>query len=274
MSEKREMEGALVHIGVVVTRPTRQAGTLERRLKAEGARVIRFPVLDIVPPESEIRLRETLARISGFSVVIFVSANAVEFGVPYLASIGGLPSGVTVAAVGKATSAALRKFGLRVDLLPSSRYDSEGLLALPALQPEAIGHKHVLIFRGEGGREHLAETLRARGATVEYAQVYRRVRPSTPAARLLDPLARGEANVIIVTSGEGLRNLVEMAGDDGLDLLLRTPLVVVSERLADLARNTGFRIKPIVAPRASDEDLVATLVQWRTQRARVVRGLP
>ncbi len=275
MADVRDQEsGPLANTGVVVTRPVHQAAALVGLLEAAGARVFRFPLIAIVPPRDEVRVDSVLARLREFDLAVFVSANAVDWGQRYLEAAGGLPADLSLAAVGRGTARALEAQGLRVELVPVERYDSEGLLALPALQAGAIGGKRVLIFRGEGGRELLAETLHSRGAEVEYAEVYRRVRPAVDAGRLLEPMARGEVDVIMVTSGEALRNLLEMVGEAARQWLYHTPLLVVSERLADLAQSMGFRIAPIVAARAGDEDLVAALIQWRSARAQVVRGIP
>ncbi len=275
MAETRDQDsGPLANTGVVVTRPVHQAAALAGLLEAAGARVFRFPLIAIVPPRDEARVDAVLARLPEFEMAVFMSANAVGWGQRYLEAADGLPAGLILAAVGRGTGRALEAQGLAVDLVPVQRYDSEGLLALPALQAEAISGKRVLIFRGEGGRELLAETLHERGAEVEYAEVYRRVRPAVDPGRLLEPMARGEVDVIMVTSGEGLRNLLDMVGEAARQWLYHTPLLVVSERLADLAQSMGFRIAPIVAARAGDEDLVAALIQWRLARAQVVRGIP
>ena len=97
------------------------------------------------------------------------------------------PRRLQVATVGGASVRALERFGITGVVAPQGRYDSESLLDLPALA--AVNGRRVVIFRGEGGRELLGETLRARGAVVEYAECYRRVRPEldrgAPAAGLV-----------------------------------------------------------------------------------------
>jgi len=266
--------GVLARIGVVVTRPEHQSDGLVRLLEAEGARVIRFPVLAIAPPRDEGPARVLARRLAEFDIAVFISTNAVERGMALIRSVGGLPPGLRLAAVGMASARALSRLGLSADLFPRGRFDSEALLALDGLQAEAISGCRILIFRGEGGREQLAATLRARGASVEYAEVYRRVRPAAPAEDLLAPLSRGEVDVIIVTSGEGLRNLLEMVGEAGRPWLYHTPLLVVSERIADLARALGWRTAPVVAARADDTALVEALVRRQSRHSLGTRGIP
>jgi uroporphyrinogen-III synthase len=274
VSERRETSAPLARTGVVVTRPVHQAEALVRSLEAAGARVYRFPVLDIVPPEDEGPARRLMQDLGAVHLAIFISANAVERGLPLIEAAGGLPAGLRTGAVGKATAAALEVGGIPVDLVPSGRFDSEALLAMDALQGPAIAGRRVLIVRGEGGRELLGETLRQRGAQVDYAEVYRRARPDTAPQPLLEPLGRGEVDVVVVTSGDGLRNLYEMAGETGRPWLLHTPLLVVSERVAALARSMGWRAALLVAPEAGDPAILETLTRWRAQRARPSRGIP
>jgi uroporphyrinogen-III synthase len=274
MGEGRETSAPLERTGVVVTRPARQAEALVRSLEAAGARVYRFPVLDIVPPDDAGVARGLFQDLRAFHLAIFISANAVERGLALMNMAGGLPGGLRIGAVGRATAAALGARGIRVDLVPGARCDSEALLAMDALQGPAIAGRRVLIVRGEGGRELLGETLRQRGARVDYAEVYRRARPEVAPESLLDPLSRGEVDIIVVTSGEGLRNLYEMVGEAGSPWLFHIPLLVVSERVAGLARTMGWRTAPRVAPGAGDEAILEALIRWRAQLARPCRGMP
>ena len=121
----------------------------------------------------------------------------------------------------------------------------------------AMAGRRVLIVRGEGGRALLGEVLAARGARVQFAEVYRRVRPAVDARALVADWPT-RVGLAIATSDEVLQNLVEMLGADGHDLLLATPLVVISERTAATARGLGFR-RVRVAERAEDQAIVAAL---------------
>lgn len=131
---------------------------------------------------------------------------------------------------------------------------------MPALQQ--VDGLRVVIFRGQGGREQLAETLRARGAQVGYAEVYRRVRPDNDPEWLLDPLRQGEIDIISVTSSEALDNLIEFGAPE-LETLQRTPLVVFHQRIADAARRHGFHGPLRVCDQPGDDGLLETLRRWR-----------
>ncbi|TVP76126.1 MAG: uroporphyrinogen-III synthase [Thioalkalivibrio sp.] len=207
-------------------------------LAAAGAKVTRFPVIEIQGPNDPGRLGAVLDALSDFDIAVFVSANAVQRVVPAALARGPWPARLRVAAIGARTALELQDHGRAADIVPESRFDSEALLQEPALQ-DLAGHK-VVIFRGDGGREHLAETLRDRGAEVTYVEAYRRAIPDLDPEPLESPLKAGAVDAITVTSGESLRNLVAMVSPQGRNALLRTPLVIGATRVAELARELGF----------------------------------
>ena len=253
-----ELRGA----GVLVTRPDHQAEPLCALIEAAGGCAIRFPVLAIAAPRDSAPALALIARLAQYKLAIFISANAVEHGLDLIETqLGAVPPQLRIAAVGAATARALReRLGREPDWVPPERYDSEALLALPQLQ--AIAGWRIAIFRGADGRELLADTLRGRGAAVEYAEVYRRVAPAADGAALAARLARGEVDIVTVTSSEGLRNLLELAGDESGMRLRRLPLGTVSGRTAAPAHTFGFLQPAVVARGASDQGLVEAVGRW------------
>ena len=95
-------------------------------------------------------------------------------------------------------------------------------------------------MRGEGGRELIAETLRQRGVTVDYLELYRRVRPQYPAGTLTRLIEQEHLNALLVSSAQGLDNLCQLAAGAWAELA-RLPLLVPSPRVAELARAAGAR---------------------------------
>ncbi len=248
-------------VGVLVTRPAHQAEGLCRLIEAAGGRAIRFPVLAIASPQDMTAPLAAVMRLAQYDLAIFVSPNAVEHGLDLIAAHGGLPAGLRLAVVGEGSARTLRtRLGRGPDLQPTERYDSEGLLALPELQQ--VAGWRVLIFRGDGGRELLGQALRARGATVDYAEVYRRERPNVDAQALAAQLVADAVDIVTVTSSEGLRNLLELAGAANAARLRQLPLVVVSVRTAELAKELGFVQPAIIAALASDAGLVEAVARW------------
>ena len=243
---------------VMVTRPAHQARALCEMIESRGGHVICFPVLEIADVEDPGPVAAQIGRLHAYDIGIFVSANAVAKGVPMVLARRPWPAHTRIAAIGERTGRELENHGLRVDIRPVGGYNSESLLAAGELH--AVGGKNVIIFRGQGGRELLAQTLAQRGAHVDYAEVYRRVRP---AARLGEALqAHPFPDIIVITSGEGLENLHAMADEGERARLLATPLLVISQRIGETARALGFTQPPVVSGQASDEGIVEAIRDW------------
>ena len=252
--------GPLQHCGVLVTRPAHQAEGLCQRIEQLGGRAIRFPVLEITAPHDGRPLEECVAQLDDFDIAIFISANAVEHALTCILAQRDWPVAVRTAVIGRRSAEALENFGVQVDLCPQEHFNSEALLELDALQD--VTGLRVLIFRGNGGREYLADTLRERGAQVEYVEAYRRSRPDTDSTVLVDAWRAGEIDVVQVNSVESLENLFAMLDDEGKALLRDTPLLVVSERMLPVAGRMGFRSPPVLAANATDDAVLDALCAW------------
>jgi len=252
-------------IGVLVTRPREQADGLCALIEAVGGRAMRLPLLEIVAVDDPTPAVALLSRPNRWDWVIFASTNAVRFA---LAIHGGpyTPQRRTrIAAIGQATAEALTKAGIRVDLIPKPQFNSESLLASSEMAD--VTGRSILIVRGEGGREHLAEILRARGAEVAYAEVYRRILPKAGIAHWIDLWRQGHIDVVTITSGEALNNLTQLLGETKHEFAERTPLVVIGPRVEKLARDQGWRYV-ISAEPASDQAVTDAIIRLvETKRA-------
>lgn len=258
-SGARPLEGRCI----VVTRPEHQADALAALIREAGGTPVLFPVIEILDVEDSQPLIALIARLSSFDLAVFVSPNAVNKAMEFIVKRGGMPAGLRVATVGKGSARELRRGGIEEVIVPDDGSDSEALLALPEMR--AVAGKRVIIFRGDGGRELLGDTLAARGASVEYAQCYRRARPSTGAERSLDLWARRELSGFVITSSEGLRNLFDMAGETGRQRLSATPLFVPHPRIAETARALG--LSRVIVTRPGDEGIVQGLIDWWSRHA-------
>jgi len=222
----RRLEG----LGVVITRPKSAADVLARALEREGARAFVFPALEIEACDPTPVQRAALQELGGFGLAIFISANAVERGLALARSAAPWPAATRVAAIGEATAQALRNSGFAAVISPRERHDSEALLALPELR--SVKGERIIVFRGEGGREHLRDALEARGAHVEYVECYRRTRPRADPAPLLAAWARGDIHAVSVLSAETLENFLAIAGEAALRHVAAATLVVPHEAIA------------------------------------------
>ena len=249
--------GPLAGRGIVVTRPASQAAPLAAMIRAAGGRPILFPVLEILDTADIAPLIAAADGLDRFDLAIFISPNAVLRAMNQIVARRSWPPGLRAAAVGKGSARELKRFGITDVIAPARAFDSEGLLALPELQQ--VAGRRVVIFRGDGGRELLGDTLAARGADVEYVECYRRARPRADAAPLLRAWARNEVDAVTVTSSEGLRNLFEMVGRLGQSWLKRTPLLAPHPRIAAAARELGCGNVMETAP--GDEGLMNALSQ-------------
>lgn len=223
---------------VVVTRPADQAGDLIAALEQAGARPLAFPTLAIEPRELTAADRQKILDLDQYRAVICVSPNAARLGLDLLADYWPQwPLHQLWYAVGPATGAVMQDWGLKLTVGQQGA-TSETLLDDPQLK--MVAGEKILILRGEGGRETLADTLRERGAMVDYLELYRRTMPHTDPQPLLAALDQQPSPILTVTSGDGLRNLMAVA-DKQLNRLQQCPLVVISERLAAFAHQQGFQ---------------------------------
>ncbi|HVL00860.1 MAG TPA: uroporphyrinogen-III synthase [Dongiaceae bacterium] len=222
---------------VVVTRPSGQEQDLMLALEQAGAKPLSFPTLAIEAREPDLADRQKMLDLDRYYAVICVSVNAARLGLDLMADFWPQwPVQQHWFAVGPATGEAMSDWGLNVNVAQQGS-TSETLLDHPLLQD--VSGQQILILRGEGGREKLADTLRQRGAGVDYLALYRRVKPATNPRPLLALLDQPDSPIITVTSGDGLRNLMTLVGNR-LNRLQQCPLLVVSGRLAEFARQQGF----------------------------------
>ena len=242
---------------VLVTRPAGQAERLCSLIEAAGGEALRLPALEIHPLEDTSQLESLVAALENFQLAVFVSVNAVQMGLPFILDRRPWPAGVKLAAVGPTSTRAIEHYGLSVDYVPEHKFSSEGLLAIDSLQD--MHGKRVVIFRGKGGRSKLYDSLTARGAEVEYAEVYQRTCPVVDYQTMLDLLGQENLDVITVASNESLQNLFHMAGPRGQPLLREKLLLVPGQRQLVLAEQLGFTKTPIVADNASDEAFMEAL---------------
>lgn len=250
------MNAILKGVRVLVTRPQHQAGHLSQLIAARGGIPVLLPTIAIAPIDDAAAIAAGFVTSNKYKWLIFISANAVNFAAQ---AIGGKIKAFSesVAAIGQSTAKALAEVGLNVDLVAPPPHNSEALLATTAMQQ--VAGQRILIIRGEGGRDELANILGSRGAQVDYLNVYRRIVPATDCAPVDALLAKNGLDVITVTSGEALNNLFVMIDENHHQRLLQIPLVVISERVKQLAAAKGFS-HIAVANNPSDEAIIEMVI--------------
>ena len=232
---------------VLVTRPPGQAQALCAALAASGFAAFEQPLLELLKlpelaPDSQLHIE----NIDKYQHVIFVSGNAVRFGMEKILSLWPqLPEGINVYAIGSSTAGMLREYGIEAICAGStagsgvnSDMTSESLLATEPLQ--GVNGQHVLIVKGVGGRTTLAEVLCSRGAVVENLACYQRKCPKLRTGELAEKIAAWQIDLIMISSGEGLSNMLTLLSPAETIKLCTVPLIVPSGRVARLAGNAGF----------------------------------
>jgi uroporphyrinogen-III synthase len=247
---------------ILVTRPAEDAEGLAARLREAGGTALCVPTLEIQPLADLSALHAVASQLEAYRFAIFVSRNAVRFGIAALQAQRGAkpwPVGLRLASVGAGTRRALEEQGFTSVLAPTAPADSEALLALPELQ--SVAGLRIALFRGEGGRTLLADTLAARGAIVAQAACYRRARPDH-ASKLYAAWAAAPVDAVAVSSAEGLANLAALLGGGAAERLRASVLFVPHARVALAAERLGLNNVQVAGP--GDREMAAAMVAYFT----------
>ncbi len=244
----------------LVTRPGHQTKQWSTMLARSGFSIINFPTIQINASSPTPFLEHLDENIKQFDIALFVSRNAVDYAFEYL-SPTKLPDSLQLGVIGKGTWVALKNQGVESHIIPADSYNSEGLLASQVLQQ--VEGKRIIIFRGQQGRNLLGDTLRQRGASVEYHEVYRRVLPDHPTGTFEQLTEPHFPDIAIFTSAEGLSNCFQLV-DETMAIKLRSiPWILISERMRETARNLGHNADIIIAISASDEGILQAIKEWQ-----------
>lgn len=246
----------LINRHIAITRPPGQAKRLTSLVEAAGGTVIDFPLITITALEDYAHFEQVIADFPSYDWVIFISSNAVQHAMPRLmARFPSWPAKPMFAAIGPVTAAELQHYGVHQILQPEQRFDSEALLALTEMQH--VQHQRIMIVRGIGGRELMADTLRHRGATVDFAECYRRINPQTDTKKLHLLWQNKQLDSIVVTSSEAMRHLLAMTGNGSAEWLRDLTIYVNHARIAEQPSRLGLRV--VTADMPGDDAMLQCL---------------
>ena len=224
---------------VLVTRARSQASRLTAALEELGAEVREVPAIRIAPPaDGYAAIDAAIGTLMDYQWLVFTSANGVSAFFARLAAAGKDARSLgyaQVAAIGTATAAKLREYGIRADVVPEE-FRAEGVVA--ALKGKLPPHARVLLPRAEQAREVLPDGLRALGATVDVAPVYRTEAAAADGEALAAELAAGAYDYVTFTSSSTVRNLVSILG--GSAPLAHTRTACIGPVTAETARELGI----------------------------------
>ncbi len=227
-------------LNVLITRPEHKSQALVELLAQQNIHAIGQPLFDYQAYTDQQTIK---AAVEHADILIFVSVPAVAFANKQYSL--AQQNDKTILAVGNATKNALHNLGLSHASSPTLE-NSEGLLALETLAD--VKGKNIVIFRGDGGRELIADTLKARGANLSYIESYQRVW-RTFAKNIAQQWQQQQINCIVVTSNAILNKLVALinvnktSGESQQNeqyWLTDCIWLVASERIADNAKKLGL----------------------------------
>jgi len=237
---------------VLITRPEKTGRVLAQQLKNIGINAWCYPLFDYQPLADE-NATQILIGKHPQGIVIFVSVAAVEFAHRAFNLLNWQQK--TIIAVGNATKAALSRSG--VNAISPELHTSEGLLTLNALNEKNIKQQDVIIVRGDGGREHLAEQLNMRGANVHYLESYQKVwRPL--AQNPVSEWKNKQINCIVVTSNALLDSILRLINNSDDDWKNTCLWIVASERIAERAKQLGL-LNIVNANGANDQAIISAI---------------
>jgi uroporphyrinogen III methyltransferase/synthase len=244
---------------IVVTRARHQAAELADRLEADGALVVEYPVISIGAPDDPERVQRAYQTVSGYDWLMLTSVNgARRFFDGFLQAGHDLRelAGVSIAAIGSATAAAVTAYGIRVAAVPSE-YRAEALVECL----DDLRGRRVLVARAAVARDVLPDTLRARGAEVDVVAIYKTVdgEPGCSADEL------STADVVTFTSSSTVERFVRLAGEPGRGLLARAVIAAIGPITADTLCDLGFEPQ-IVPARYTIDDLATAIVAFFANR--------
>jgi uroporphyrinogen III methyltransferase/synthase len=254
--EKRPLFGR----GVVITRPEAQAEEFAAILQLQGARVIHFPTIRIVPPEHYDDLDRAIGQLSVYQWIVFTSANGVTFFLNRLKELGkdirDLKD-IRICSIGPATAAKIEALGVRVDLVPDT-FISEGVVA--AFRAIDVKECRILLPRAETARDVIPEGLAKLGAAVDVVTAYRTAGSGKTRSELEPMITGGQVDVITFTSPSTVIHFMKIMGKE-FSLPEEIKIACIGPVTAAAVRKEGLRVD-IMQERYTIPGLVESMVDF------------
>ena len=249
-------------IRALITRPRAKGEQLARQIEAAQGAALCCPFIDISAGQEFDKVSSLLEKLQPDDYIIAISDNAVNYANASLISENKRwPQQINYISVGPTTAQRWHKYGINHTEIPDT-HDSEGVLKL--LKNVPVEHKNIVILRGNGGRETMAEDLTKRTANVTYCEVYQRTAPHYDPEQLINKWQQFAINSVIITSGEILGNLIKTIPYTALPWILNLHFIVPSQRIAALAYTLGIK-HVTIASGASNNSLFNAIEQLDMQ---------
>ena len=196
---------------ILITRPVTQTDQITSLLEGNGAEVISFPTVEIVPIHPNTDLELAIQQLSRYNWIIFTSSNAVEIFTQALRNQGfdcRALAFTKVCAVGEKTAQILESYGIVADFIPTKSTGEVIGRELPRVK-----NQQILLPRSKIGRREIFDQLQQRGAIIKDLPIYETVRPDHTGRidqiRVIQKrLANSEIDMAIFTSPSTLNNFL------------------------------------------------------------------
>jgi uroporphyrinogen III methyltransferase/synthase len=269
---------------------TREHAEGFEKLEELGAEIIEFPTIEIVPPESYEELDRSIDKIESYHWLIFTSRNGVKYFLKRFfekdRDIRDL-KGIKICAIGIKTDEEIRKYGLKVDLVPDE-FRAEGLIEafikvcskqkIPPFNPpltkggieggissELLKGKRFLFPRAEVAREIFPEKVRELGGEIDVPVTYRTIKPESHGKRLRRFLKEGRISIATFTSASTFNNFLEMVGEDADSLLRDVAIAAIGPITAKAIEKAGLKVA--ILPKVSTiEAMVDEIIKWTGEK--------
>ncbi len=216
------------------------------QLEEMGAELMEFPTIKIVPPSDWTGLDSAIDNIGSYNWLILTSVNGVKFFFKRLfetdKDIREL-KGIKICAVGSRTASEIRKYGIKVDLVPE-KFNAEGLIAsfksLNGLS--SLNGLHFLLPRAEVAREILPEKIRELGGEIDVVTAYRTIKPEIHGKRLRRFLKEGKISIATFTSAATFNNFMSIMDDDAHKLLKGVTIAVIGPVTSKAVKDAGLTV--------------------------------
>jgi uroporphyrinogen-III synthase len=241
------------NLHVLITRPEKAGRALAQQLENSTINSYCQPFFSYQTLASVIATQQLVNKFPN-ALVIFVSVAAVEFA--HAAFPLSQWENCQFIAVGSATQQALKH--LKINAMVPNIHTSEGLLGLAIF--DHVENKDIIIVRGDGGREHLAQELQQRGANVHYLESYQRAWYQLDQNHV-QHWKNQQINCIVVTSNALLESIVHLIKNSDSYWKNTCLWVVASKRIATKAKTLGLQ-NIINADGANDQAIITAITAY------------
>lgn len=200
----------LSHKKILVTKSRQDSERFLKLLVEEGAEIIYFPTIKVVPVVDSPELNNALHMFGKFDYLIFTSSNAVEV-FTKIAERNGLDlSKIKVVAVGKITAEKCESFGIKINIIPDE-FSARGVIN--KFSELDLSGKKIFVPCSTLSRNELNFGLTELGAEVFSVRIYDVLQNDLNALQSeYEQINRTPPDILIFTSPSSFDNFRKLPG--------------------------------------------------------------